>query len=122
MTPFATTYPASAALIALLDAEAIDLAAPGASWLSKLEGEVSLEPQIVAFASQASSLGAEWTAAKASAASETAYLEGALEYMVTGLAFSSPKAQKIQCALFPALEWAASGAAPISTLYAAFKD
>lgn len=115
---FASKYPAFAALLALLPPLLTDFEATGTSFVQKLEGAVVIVPGILAFIPQASQLGAEVAALKASPSD----LEAGAELLVTDLAFSSTKAQAIITAAFPLAESLVALAPQISALVGAIKS
>lgn len=117
MTNFASKYPALAALIGLVSNFGKDMAVQNETVIQKLEGSISLVPSILAFIPQASLLGAEVSALKAS---PTDLVSGA-ELLVTDLAFTSEKAQAIITAAFPLAESLAALVPQVGALTSAIK-
>lgn len=115
MESFAQKYPAFAALLQLVATIGQDMAVQGESLTAKLESLVNVAGPLVAFLPQASALGAEIAALKASPTD----IEAAGEALVSDLAFSSAKAKAIIAAAFPVAESLAALVAPVQALVAA---
>ena len=118
MNSFKSKFPAITALLLISAAFAQDFAAQGETVLQKLEGSVAIVPQVLAFVPQASQLGAEASALKASPTD----IEAGVEVLVTDLAFSSTKAQAIIAAVFPLAESLAGLVPQAQALVAAIKS
>lgn len=117
MMNFAASYPAFAALLSLVANLVQDMEAPNETMLQKLEGSIGLVPVVLAFLPQASLLGPELVAIKASPLA----LEQGAELLVTDLAFSSAKAKAIIAAAFPVAEAIVGMVPGVQALAAAIK-
>lgn len=118
MSAFTDKYPAFTAMLAIVAEGAQDLAAQNITFVAKLESMANLVSPIIDFIPQASGLGAELTALKASPAD----IEAAAEQLVTDLAFTSAKAKAIIAAAFPLAESAVGMIPQVEALVAAIKS
>lgn len=114
MNSFKTTYPAIAALLALIGTAVQNVAVQGETFLQKAEAELTLAPAILTFYPQAALLGPELALIKESPGD----IEGGIELLVTDFAFSSPKAAAIIPQAFAVGEWIVAGVGPIKALKA----
>lgn len=115
---FGQKYPASAAfvlLIANILKDAASALQPGQSALQKIMGFENLAPALIGFLPQIGALAGE--VKQYSVGDDIA----AAEMLVSDLAFSSDKAQKIVAALFPVMEELAALEPKVEALVAAIQ-
>jgi hypothetical protein len=114
---FNETYPTLSALIKMFADAAKIATAPGESTAQKIEGEMMVLPQLLAFIPNISKLSAEVAAIKA----KPGDIIAAAEMLVTDLAFTNPKSQAIINAVFADIEYMMNGLPLIKTTIAAFQ-
>jgi hypothetical protein len=115
---FKVKYPIFSSLMVLVSGFTTGLLVQGESLVQKVEGEMVLLPQVLAFLPKAGGLKAELDALKAAGAPD---IEAGAEVLVSDMAFSSAKAQGIIQAAFPVAESVAALEPQVLALVAAIK-